>query len=181
MSYGCSFCTPPCATPCTFTPMFWIQMLSISGLFASLFLFFWQYPGTLTQIMGPKNKKYTFTSNTDGTELSIYRDNILITTVGSDAIAPDDINDLRQAGCRGTTLLWLILFCGLFGSLFFLWSLRCKPKKFVCCSSFHEEPVCAASGAPHPLTSIPAAPVNPVTVSPVIPVTTGTVLPPKTA
>jgi hypothetical protein len=112
-------------------------MLGLAGSFASLFFFFWQYPGTLTQFMGPKGEDYKFVANANEDEISIYRDNVLIASGINNAntgITSDDIKDLRRAKCRGTTLLWTMLIGGLLSVLFLLWWIVNCPNRFVCCS-----------------------------------------------
>lgn len=126
MSYGCSSCTKCC----TVTPLFWVYTLGLAGTFASLFLFFWQYPGTLTQFMGPKEEGYLFVD--DGGTLSIYRDGIVIAS--GIEMSSDDLPDLRRARCRGTSLLWTMLIGGLLSVLFFLWWFVGCPNRFICCS-----------------------------------------------
>ena len=136
MSYGCGChdcCTNCCQNCCTVTPLFWVYMLGIAGAFVSLFFFFWQYPGTLTQFKGPKEEGYVFADDGTGSgTFLVFRDNLLI---GQGALqSSDDLPDLRHARCRGTSLLWTMLISGFLGVLWLLWWFVQCPNRFVCCS-----------------------------------------------
>ncbi len=142
MSYGCGCqecstgCTS-CAKCCTVNMLFWVYVLGIAGVFASLFFFFWQHAGTLTQFRGPKDEGYFFASSGSDTALSIYRGNVLIASgidASNNGLTTDNIIDLRQARCRGTSFLWTILIGGLASVLFFLWWFVDCPNRFICCS-----------------------------------------------
>jgi hypothetical protein len=173
MSCGC----PSCAKCCTVTPLFWLYMSGLAGTFASLFLFFWQYPGTLTQFRGPREEGYIFVDDGNGA-LAIYRDNVLIASGINDSnngLEADEINDLRQAHCRGTSLLWTTLIGGLLSTLFLLWWIVQNPDRFVCCSlrQPHEElqrqyePFNTVAPPPLPvMKAAPTVPTPPVSPAP---------------
>ena len=136
MSYGCGCqdcCTDCCHNCCTVTPLFWIYILGIAGAFVSLFFFFWQYPGTLTQFKGPKEEGYAFVEDGQGPgSFAVIRDGLL---VGNGALfLSDELPDLRHARCRGTSLLWTMLIGGFLGALWLLWLFVQCPNRFICCS-----------------------------------------------
>lgn len=136
MSYGCG-CQDCCSQCCRVNLLFWVYVLGIAGTFASLFFFFWQYAGTLTQFRGPKDEGYFFASSGSDTELSIYRNGVVIASgidFADNGITTDSIIDLRQARCRGTSLLWTMLLGGLFSVLLLLWWFVECPNRFICCS-----------------------------------------------
>lgn len=136
MSYGCGYhdCSVDCCSNCcTVTPLFWVYMLGIAGVFTSLFFFFWQYPGTLTQFVGPKEEGYAFTDNGDG-GFYVFRDNLLVGQGAMNDSDGADLADLRHARCRGTSLLWTMLVAGLLSVLFLLWWFVDCPNRFICCS-----------------------------------------------
>lgn len=163
MSCGCSSCSQCCHA----NSLFWVYMLGIAGTFVSLFFFFWQYAGTLTQFTGPDGDDYKFVAN--GGDLSIYKDNLLIASninLVNNGITTENINDLRRARCRGTALLWTILVSGFLGALLLLSLMVTNPSKFICCSLQHPAaPLHPVPPVPMPLmraqtstTTVPAAP-----------------------
>lgn len=169
MSYGSEYhnCCTKC---CTVTPLFWVYMLGLAGTFASLFFFFWQYPGTLTQFSGPREEAYNFVDNGNNT-LSIYRDNVLITSgiaMSSDGI---DLTDLRRASCGGTSLLWTMLISGFLSVLWLLWWFVDCPNRFICCNlqqpyaDLQRQCSRSASSGLTPMVSVPLKASTPMVVT----------------
>ncbi len=158
-----------CSKCCTVNSLFWVYMLGLAGTFASLFFFFWQYPGTLTQFMGPKGESYAFTEGDSG-ELLIFRDNLLI---GAGTLNSSEyITDIRKGRCRGTSLLWTMLISGFLGVLWLLWLFVQGPQRFICCSL--QQPYREMHQQMYPSMPVTIKPmgvnVNPVT-KPAAPVT----------
>lgn len=152
MSCECSSCSQCCHA----NSLFWVYMLGLAGTFVSLFFFFWQYPGTLTKFVGPSGDDYQFVSNT-GSDLYIYQNNLLVS--GPVTLSSPDIDDLRQARCRGTSLLWTILSIGFLGAMLLLSLMITDPSRFICCS-FQQSAVPPKPMPPKPMPPVPMPIIN---------------------
>ena len=116
--------------PCyRLNPLFWIFTFSIIGFFVSLFIFFWNYPGTLSQFGVRGNHDFIFTTNQDGSNLSLYDNHVLINTLSG--LTSDQNKMLAQATCQGTSLLWTLLTFGILTVVTFMWWIITYPNQFI--------------------------------------------------
>lgn len=156
MSCECSSCSQCCRA----NSLFWVYMLGLAGAFVSLLFFFWQYPGTLTKFVGPSGYDYQFMSH--GSDLQIYKDNLLIASNinhSNNALTFGDIDDLRQAHCRGTSLLWTMLVSGFLGAMLLFSLMINDPGRFICCS-FQQSAVPPKPVPPKPMPPVPMPIIN---------------------
>jgi|GEM_PF-4610905 len=171
-------CHPCHMKCCTMEPSFLICLLGIGGLFAVLWLFFYNSPGTLTQFTGSNGDKYTFTAS--GSDITIYQNGTLISSIVASLDTAAHAQDLAKATCSGTTSLWTILAIGLFGILALIWFFHSCPDDFIHCSlrrPFEEMQHKYGPYEPaHMMTvAVPPAPIEktaPVTTTPTTSTTT---------